>query len=76
MIERIKYMSVLNRCKGKSLVIIILFIFNIYASFKMVYALSLLSGVETFVRFLVIVIIILMLIGFSFRYFKYLVKIF
>ncbi|MBE6160453.1 MAG: PASTA domain-containing protein [Lactobacillales bacterium] len=67
-------MSVLNRCKGKSLILILLFIFNICASFKMIYALSLLSGIETFIRLLIIIIIVLMFIGFSFTYLKYLVK--
>ena len=73
-IERIRNMSVLNRCKGKTFIIILLAILNICASFKMIYALSLLSGIETFVRILVVIIIILMLIGFLFTYFKYLVK--
>lgn len=67
-------MSVLNRCKGKTFIIILLAILNICASFKMIYALSLLSGIETFVRILVVIIIILMLIGFLFTYLKYLVK--
>lgn len=67
-------MSVLNKCKRKRFILIVLLIFNIYASFKMMYALSLLSGIETFVRFLVIIIIILMLIGFVITYLKSLIK--
>lgn len=67
-------MNILTRCKGKTLVLIILFILNIFASFKMLYALSLLTGIETFIRVLISIIIILLLIGFSFSYLKYLVK--
>ena len=67
-------MSVLRRCKGKSFIIILLAIINICASFKMIYALSLLKGIETFIRILIVIIIILILIGSIFTYFKYLVK--
>ena len=67
-------MSVLRRCKGKSFIIILLAIINIWASFKMIYSLSLLKGIETFIRVLIVIIIILILIGSIFTYFKYLVK--
>ena len=65
-------MNILKRCKGKTLVLMILFILNIIASFKMLYALSLLKGIETFIRLLISIIIIVLLIGFSFTYLKYL----
>lgn len=67
-------MNILKRCKGKTLVLMILFILNIIASFKMLYALSLLKGIETFIRLLISIIIIVLLIGFSFTYLKYLYK--
>lgn len=60
--------------KNKKLILLFLFIINIYSSFKMVYALSLLSGIETLVRFLIIIIIFLMVIGFTITYFRKLVK--
>lgn len=67
-------MNILNKYSRKKIILILLFVLNVYASFKMIYALSLLNGIESFVRFLVIIIIILMLIGFSFTYLKHLVK--
>ena len=67
-------LKVLKRCIGKSIVLIILFILNTFATYKMVYALSLLSGIETFVRMLVIIILVLLWIGFSLTYIKKLFK--
>lgn len=67
-------MNNLTRCKGKILIITVLFLLNIYASFKMLYALSLLSGIETFIRILISIIIVLLVVGFSFTYLKYLSK--
>lgn len=63
-----------SKNKNKKLIILFLFIINIYSSFKMVYALSLLNGIETLVRFLIILIICLMAIGFTITYLRKLVK--
>lgn len=67
-------MDILKRCKGKTLVLMILFILNVITSFKMLYALSLLKGIETFIRVLLSIIIIILLVAFSFTYLKYLYK--
>ncbi len=66
--------KVLGRCVGKSIVLIVLFILNTLATYKIIYALSLLSGIENFVRFLVIIILVLMWLGFSLTYMKKLWK--
>lgn len=62
--------DILTRCKGKSFVLIFLFIINTIGSFKMIYALSLLNGIENFVRFFVGLILLLLWIGFSLTYLK------
>ena len=61
-------MDILTRCKGKSIIIVLLFIINMFASFKMLYAISLLSGIETFIRILVSIILLIILGGFILPY--------
>lgn len=62
------------RLNKKNILIVILLLLNIFSSFKMLYSLSLLHGIETFIRVLVSIIIILMLIGFSLSYYKILIN--
>lgn len=63
-----------KKYKFKNIIIIILFILMIFSSFKMLYALSLLKGIETLIRFLISIILILLLIGFLLTYLRCLYK--
>ena len=60
--------------KKKNIIILVLLIMNVISSFKMLYSLSLLDGIESFIRVLISLIIILMLIGFLITYFRLIIE--